>query len=190
MADQAVRRLPGPLLGMLLFISSEVMFFGSLFGAYFTVRAAADTWPPSGTPEIDTLRSGFFSLFLIASSGTQHLATAAIGRGDRSGLLRWLGVTMALGAIFLAGQGLEYAELAGEDFGLDSNIFGTLFFAMTGFHGLHVTGGLIAIGAVAAKAARGDPERYLHGPVEAVSYYWHFVDVVWIGLFSTLYLLR
>jgi heme/copper-type cytochrome/quinol oxidase subunit 3 len=190
MAEQSVRRLPGPLLGMMLFISSEVMFFGSLFGAYFTVRAAAESWPPPGTPDIDVLRSGFFSLFLVASSGTQHLATIAIANGDRKGLLRWLGVTIALGAIFLAGQGLEYASLAGEGFGLDSNVFGTMFFAMTGFHGLHVAGGLVALGAVAAQAARGEPDSYLRGPVEAVSYYWHFVDVVWIALFSTLYLLR
>jgi cytochrome c oxidase subunit III len=185
-----VERMPGLLLGMLLFIASEVMFFGSLFGAYATIKAAASQWPSPGTPEIDAIRTGIFSIFLISSSFTQHAAGRALGRTDRSGTLRWLLVTIALGAVFLAGQAWEYATLLGEGFGIDSNVFGTLFFSMTGFHGLHVLGGLIALLMVAAKVGRGEPEHYLRGPVEAVSYYWHFVDVVWVGLFTTLYVLR
>jgi heme/copper-type cytochrome/quinol oxidase subunit 3 len=183
------RKLPGSLLGMLLFISSEVMFFGSLFGAYFTIRAAAPEWPPAGSPEIDVLRTALFSVLLVSSSATIQLAVNAIGRDDRPRFVRWLLVTIGLGIAFLAGQAIEYAELWSEGFGVSSNVFGTLFFTMTGFHGLHVVGGLIAMAIVGASARRGDVHGGHYGPAEAVSYYWHFVDVVWILLFSTLYLL-
>jgi cytochrome c oxidase subunit 3 len=184
--DVARRGMPGSLLGMLLFISSEVMFFGSLFGAYFTIRAQASEWPPAGTPALSVPRTIVFTLFLLSSSATVQRAVAAAKTGDRSGILRWIGVTMLLGAVFLAGQGIEYAELFADGFDLSSNVFGTLFFTMTGFHGLHVAGGLIAMAIVAAAVSRGD-ER--DGPVEAVSFYWHFVDVVWVAVFGTLYLL-
>jgi cytochrome c oxidase subunit III len=183
-------KFPGSLLGMLLFISSEVMFFGSLFGAYFTIRASASQWPPPGSPEIDVVRTGLFSLFLISSSVTMQLSIGALKRGDRSGLLRWLLTTMVLGAIFLGGQALEYSELWGAGFNVSTNVFLTLFFTMTGFHALHVTGGLIAIAIVASSVSRGEIHARRAGPAEAVSYYWHFVDVVWVLLFSTLYLLK
>ena len=178
---------PGSLLGMLLFISSEVMFFASLFGAYFTLRAAAAEWPPPGSPEIAVLRTALFTAFLLSSSATVQRAVTAARRGNRAETVRWLLLTMSLGVVFLAGQAWEYAELSADGFDLSTNVFVTLFFTMTGFHGLHVIGGLIAMAIVATSARRG----YLsgHGPVEAVSYYWHFVDVVWVVLFATLYLL-
>lgn len=184
------RRMPGALLGMMLFIASELMFFGSLFGAYFTIRADAEVWPPAGTPEIATLRTAFFSLFLIASSVTIQHAVTVLRRDDVAGMMRWLGITMALGLVFLGGQAWEYAELMGEDFVISSNQFATLFFTMTGFHGLHVAGGLTAIAIVWASARGGRVTATRHGTAEAVSYYWHFVDVVWILLFVTLYVLR
>jgi cytochrome c oxidase subunit III len=182
-------KLPGSLLGMLLFISSEVMFFGSLFGAYFTIRASASEWPPAGSPEIDVLRTALFSVLLVSSSATIQAGVGAVKRNDRSGFLRWLLVTIGLGVAFLGGQALEYSELWREGFGVSSNVFLTLFFTMTGFHGLHVLGGLIAMAIVGASVRRGDVHGGRYGPAEAVSYYWHFVDVVWILLFSTLYLL-
>ena len=191
MIDTGARteKMPGSLLGMLLFISSEVMFFGSLFGAYFTIRAAASQWPPAGSPEIDVLRTALFSVLLVSSSATIQLAVGAIKRDDRFGFLRWLVVTIGLGTIFLGGQAIEYSELWREGFGVSSNVFFTLFFTMTGFHGLHVLGGLVAMAIVGASVRRGDVHGGRYGPAEAVSYYWHFVDVVWILLFVTLYLL-
>ncbi|MGH2778015.1 MAG: cytochrome c oxidase subunit 3 [Actinomycetota bacterium] len=182
-------RTPSSLLGMVIFITSELMFFGALFGAYFTIRAQAGEWPPGDTPHIDALRTGVFTVFLVASSFTQHLGVLAIGRGNRGGLLRWTGITILLGVLFLAGQGLEYAELFAEDFTIGTNVFGTLFFTMTGFHGLHVAGGLLMLSIVVAKGRMGHLTAERHGPAEAVGYYWHFVDVVWILLFTVLYLL-
>ncbi|HEX2049701.1 MAG TPA: heme-copper oxidase subunit III [Actinomycetota bacterium] len=181
--------VPSSLLGMTLFIASELVFFGGLFGAYATLRAQAGTWPPDGTPEIDALRAGAFTVLLLASSATQGRAARASARGDRRALVRWLAATLALGVAFLAGQASEYATLAGEGFGVASNQFGALFFTMTGAHGLHVAIGLVMIAVVLA-LARGRGPAPGHGAVEAVSYYWHFVDVVWIGLFSVLYLAR
>src|ERR687891_259091 len=148
--------MPGTLLGMLLFISSELMFFGGLFGAYGTIRAATGEWPPPGSPDLPVLRTALFSL----------------------------------GVVFLAGQGFEYRELWSEGFGISTNVFTTLFFTMTGFHGLHVLGGLLALALVAAGARRGEFSPHRLGPVEAVSYYWHFVDVVWVLLFTVLYIIR
>lgn len=184
------RRMPGALLGMMLFIASELMFFGSLFGAYFTIRAATDPWPPPGTAEIAVLRTAFFSLFLIASSFTIQRAVTVLRTDDVAGTMRWLVITITLGLVFLGGQAWEYSELVGEDFVISTNQFATLFFTMTGFHGLHVAGGLVAIGVVYASARGGRISAARHGTAEAVSYYWHFVDVVWIFLFVTLYVLE
>lgn len=182
--------VPGSLLGMLLFISSELMFFGSLFGSYFTLRAQSSTWPPPDSPELAVARSALFSILLIASSGTMQLGVNAARRDDHRGLVRWLVVTIALGAAFLAGQAWEYADLSSEGFTISTSIHGTTFFTMTGFHALHVIGGLCAIALIAAAARREGYGSRRIGPVEAVSYYWHFVDVIWILLFSTIYLLR
>ena len=187
---QKTEPIQSSLLGMILFISSEIMFFGALFGSYFTLRATAAQWPPAGTPEIGPLPTALFTIALVASSFTQHLGVVAIRKDDHAGLTRWMLVTIGLGAVFLLGQGLEYASLAGEGFRLGSNVFATLFFAMTGFHGLHVLAGLAALAIVAVKSTRGHLSRRRHGAAEAVGYYWHFVDVVWIGLFATLYLLQ
>jgi len=183
------RRTPSSLLGMVIFITSELMFFGALFGAYFTIRAQAGEWPSPGTPHIDALRTAIFTVFLVASSFTQHLGVLAIRKGDRPGLVRWTLVTIGLGVVFLIGQGIEYAELFDEGFTIGTNSFGTLFFTMTGFHGLHVAGGLLMLTIVAAKGRMGHFTSTRHGPAEAVGYYWHFVDVVWLFLFLVLYLM-
>jgi len=188
-AAPAVRRTPGSLLGMVIFITSELMFFGALFGAYFTIRAQAGEWPPEGTPHIDALRTAIFTIFLVASSFTQHLGVMAIRKGKKDGCVLWTAVTIALGLVFLGGQALEYSELFDEGFTIGTNVFGTLFFTMTGFHGLHVAGGLLMLAIVGAKARMGHFTAERHGPAEAVGYYWHFVDVVWLFLFLVLYLL-
>jgi cytochrome c oxidase subunit 3 len=182
--------VPGSLLGMLLFISSELMFFGSLFGAYFTIRAISSSWPPPGSPGLAVPRTALFSVLLLASSATIQRGVRAARRNDRSGLVRWLLVTIVLGLAFLSGQTWEYAQLSAEGLTISTSIYGATFFALTGFHALHVLAGLCAIALLAAAARRQGYGAHRLGPVEAVSYYWHFVDVIWVLLFATIYLLR
>lgn len=164
-------RVPPSLLGMTLFVSSEVMFFGGLFAAYFMLRGTAGEWPPPGSVETSLVLPSILTACLLASSVTAHA-----GR---------LGATIALGTLFLAGQAYEYAELSAEGLAASTDVFATLFFTITGFHGLHVAVGLVMLVTVALRR-----ERAAGGPAEAVAYYWHFVDAVWVLVFLTLYVLR
>ena len=176
--------VPPSLLGMLLFIASEVMFFGGLFGAYFTIRTRADQWPPAGTPALEISLTVALTVVLMSSSLTQHLAVNAIKRDDRSGMVRWIAGTIFLGLAFVCGQAYEYSTVG---FSPTDNVFATLFFTITGFHGAHVVGGLIVLLLVVLQAGRFSAER--HGHVEAATYYWHFVDAVWLFVFSSVYVL-
>jgi cytochrome c oxidase subunit III len=182
--------MPASLLGVILFVASECVFFAALFGAYFTIRAQAPTWPPEGftaehikawpIPAIATS-------LLVLSSVTMQFAVWAIRRGDRATMMRFLKITLILGGIFLAAQGYDYATLG---FSIHDTVFGTTFFTMTGFHGAHVAGGLVFIYLMLARGWSGQLTREDHTGLEAAAIYWHFVDVVWIGLFATLYLLK
>ena len=178
--------MSAPALGMILFIASEVMFFAALFGAYFTIRAGAAEWPPPGT-HLDLLVPALATGVLVASSATVHLAATGAEHGHRARTSRWLGVTIALGALFLGAQAFEYSQL---DFSLSDHAYGTLFYSLTGFHALHVFAGLVTLALVWSKNARGQVSAERPGPVVAAGLYWHFVDVVWVFLFATLYLLR
>jgi cytochrome c oxidase subunit 3 len=178
------------LLGMVLFIASEVMFFGGLFGAYFTIRSAATKWPPPDTPHLSTLYAAVLTTILVSSSVTMQFGVWSIRRNDSRRLMRWLALSLLLGLCFLVGQGLEYSKLIGEGMTLSSGVFGSTFFTLTGFHGAHVAGGAAFILIVLLRARSGQFTARHHDTVEMASYYWHFVDVVWIGLFSTIYLLR
>jgi cytochrome c oxidase subunit 3 len=179
------------ILGMLLFITSEVMFFAGLFAAYFNVRAAAPVWPPvEFQDKLHVLPfAGPATVMLIISSFTCQVGVWAIRKNDRRGLTRAIAVTIALGATFLAIQITDYVNLYGEGVRLDSGTFGTTFYTLTGFHGAHVFGGLIMLTVVLYRSISGQFSSRHHDMVEATSLYWHFVDVVWIVLFSTLYLL-
>ena len=174
------------LVGMLLFIASEIMFFAGLFGAYFNIRAEHTVWPPQGF-ELDLGLAAVLTVILVSSSFTMQYAVSCIRKGDRTGMVRAMTVTVILGVIFLCGQLYDYATLG---FGISSGVYGTLFFTMTGFHGAHVLGGVIGMSVVLLRGINGQFSARHHTAVEAVSIYWHFVDVVWIGLFSTLFLLR
>jgi cytochrome c oxidase subunit III len=182
------------LLGMLLFIGSEVMFFAGLFAAYFNARAAAQPfWPPPNLEHV--IEPGpvpiVATAVLIASSFTMQYAVSRIRSGDRRGMNRALAVTLIMGILFLGAQAFDYAELLTEHgFGINSGIYGTLFYTMTGFHGAHVFGGVVGITVVLLRGVAGQFSARHHVAVEAVSIYWHFVDVVWIALFFTLYLLK
>lgn len=171
--------------GVVVWLASELMFFAGIFAAYFTLRAVNDTWPPEGV-EPETVRTGIATVVLVASSGTMHLAVAAARREDRRGAIRWLGVTALLGILFLSNQALEYAE---APFTISDHAYGSIFYTATGIHGLHVIGGLAFMGAVAATIA-GRSRAPAHQTVEVCSYYWHFVDVVWVALFLTIYVVK
>ena len=171
--------------GVVVWLASELMFFAGLFAAYFTIRSVNDVWPPEGV-ELETARTAVATAVLIASSGTMHFAVLAAKREDRRAAIRWLGLTALLGVIFLSNQVLEYAQAT---FQIDEHAYGTIFYTMTGLHGLHVVGGLVFMGAVAAAIA-GRSRAPTEPTVEVCAYYWHFVDVVWVALFATIYLVK
>ncbi len=182
--------MPTALLGMLLFIASEVMFFGGLFATYFNARASvpAGTWgPPEGAHELDIALAGVLTAILLASSFTMQFGVWAIRRGDARGLRMWTAITLVLGVLFLAGQLYDYSVLG---FSIADSSFGTTFYTLTGFHGAHVFGGVVGLTIILARTLRGQFSARNHVAVEAVSMYWHFVDVVWIAVFSTIYFLR
>jgi cytochrome c oxidase subunit 3 len=167
------------------------MFFGGLFGAYFTIRSAATQWPPEGTDvHLETWYAAVLTTILVSSSVTMQFGVWAIRRNDQRKLQLWLIVSLLLGVAFLCGQANEYRTLIGEGMTLSSGVFGSTFYTLTGFHGAHVAGGAAFILIVFLRARSGQFTARYHDTVEMASYYWHFVDVVWIGLFSTIYLLR
>jgi cytochrome c oxidase subunit 3 len=174
------------LLGVRLGILSEVMLFGALFAAYFVIRSESGGWPPNGEERPELLLPGLNTLLLVSSSVTMQWAVRAIGRGEVATMRRALRITLLLGSIFILVQGYEFAT---NGFGLDDGVFGSTFYTLTGFHGAHVLAGLGFMAIVATRARRGLISREHHTAVEAASYYWHFVDVVWLFLFSTLYVL-
>jgi cytochrome c oxidase subunit 3 len=185
------RGISNPILGMILFITSEVMFFSGLFAAYFATRAANQPWPPAAFKHIlDPLGPIMLAtILLITSSFTCQFAVWSIRKGDRKGYIRNISITFVLGIIFLIMQVYDYSLLFGEGMTLGSGPFGTTYFTLTGFHGAHVFGGVLMLGVVLYRGMAGQFSAKHHDAVEAVSLYWHFVDVVWILLFSILYLI-
>jgi cytochrome c oxidase subunit III len=193
-APGAVNRPNMVSVGTIVWLSSELMFFAALFAMYFTIRSVTGeaNWPPEAfnLPEPWSF-SGFNTLVLVLSSLTCQLGVFAAERGDVGGLRRWFIITFLMGAFFIGGQTFEYSTLIKEGGTISSSAYGSVFYLTTGFHGLHVTGGLIAFLLVLGRtyAAR----RFTHEQATTaivVSYYWHFVDVVWIGLFATIFMIR
>jgi cytochrome c oxidase subunit 3 len=184
-----------PVLGMLLFITSEVMFFAGLFAAYFSIRASTVPWPPINATTGEQFELHALpivlpaTIILVISSFTAWMGERAITRDDRSGFIRSFAVTLALGITFLALQLYDYLELMHEGITLSSGTFGTTFYTLTGFHGAHVLGGVLMLGVVLYRGMAGQFSSKHHDMVLAASYYWHFVDIVWILLFLILYVL-
>ena len=173
--------------GTIVWLSSELMFFAALFGMYFTLRAEAAPalWTPPDI-KVDGLRL-FFTSVLIASSGTMQMAVHRIKQGNVSSMRRWTVLTMVMGITFLAGQAHEWINLP---FTIASDAYGSAFYAMTGFHGLHVFAGLLIMMVMLGRAATGAYSDREYAGVEVTAYYWHFVDIVWIGLFTTIFVIR
>ncbi|MGJ9423734.1 heme-copper oxidase subunit III [Aeromicrobium sp. CF3.5] len=188
--------------GTIVWLSSELMFFAGLFAAYFTIRAINPELWALETEKLNVPFATANTAILVASSVTCQFGVFAAERGKAGrtgkvwqfglwGMREWFILTYVMGAIFIGGQAYEYAELVRENVTIPSSAYGSLFYLATGFHGLHVVGGLLAFLIVIARtflARKFTHEQAISAIV--VSYYWHFVDIVWVGLFATIYLIQ
>jgi cytochrome c oxidase subunit 3 len=188
-AGHGKKGLGNPVLGMLLFIVSEIMFFAGLFAAYFSLRTATGIWPPEGNGAFElhseVLFPAIMTSLLVLSSVTCQIAVWRIRKGDRQGMNRALLMTVLLGVTFLIGQAYDYTQLG---FGIADGVFGSTFYVLTGFHGAHVLGGVLMLTVCLYRGGLGQFSAEHHDMVEATSIYWHFVDVVWLLLFALLYI--
>jgi cytochrome c oxidase subunit III len=201
-ASAAINRPNMVSVGTIVWLSSELMFFASLFAMYFTIRAVnPDLW----SAETEILNIPFATvntLILVLSSVTCQLGVFAAERGQVRragsllkvkawGLREWYVLTYIMGAVFVSGQILEYATLVTEGATLQANGYWSVFYITTGFHAMHVAGGLLAFLFVLGRSYATKKYTHEHATTAVVvSYYWHFVDVVWIGLFATIYLVK
>ncbi len=176
--------------GMVFFIASEALIFANFIAAYLYlyIRNGGQWTLPSGErlPWLFPLGN---TVILLSSSAFVHLAGSGIRKGNQKMLKFGLAMTIVLGAIFLGGQVYEYLTLFGEHFTIGYGTFGSSFFTLTGFHGLHVTIGVLFLLVVLIRSFRGDFTQQKHFGVQAAEMYWHFVDGVWVFVFSTVYLL-
>jgi cytochrome c oxidase subunit III len=180
------REMSGPVLGMVLFVASEAMFFAAFFGGYFTIRANAKEWPPAGIPHLEITIASILTVILVLSSVVIQLSLRSIRNGDARKATVFLGATIALGIVFLLLQLYDYSQLG---FGVKDGTFGTLFYVMTGIHMAHVFGGVAFLGLVFGQGMSGVLTPSNHDSLAAGAIYWDFVDVVWLLLFTTFYLL-
>lgn len=176
--------------GTIIWLSSELMFFAGLFAMYFVARAQAHGHWPMEPTELNLKLAVPVTAVLVASSFTCQMGVFAAERGDVFGLRRWYTVTLIMGAMFVAGQGYEYTNLVKEGTTISSTVYGSVFYITTGFHGLHVIGGLIAFVFLLIRTSLSKFTPAQATAAIVVSYYWHFVDIVWIGLFATIYFIR
>ncbi|MCI0155839.1 heme-copper oxidase subunit III [Leifsonia shinshuensis] len=188
--------------GTIVWLGSEVMFFAGLFAIYFTLKSTSGALWTAETAHLNIPYAAVNTTILVLSSVTCQMGVFAAERLQprrsgglfqfwKWGMVEWFALSYIMGAIFVSGQVLEYATLVSEGIAFDSNAYGSAFYLTTGFHALHVTGGLIAfllvIGRAFAVKTFGHKEAT---SAIVVSYYWHFVDVVWIGLFAVIYIIR
>ncbi len=188
--------------GTIVWLASELMFFAALFACYFTIRAVAPELWTQETAKLNVPFAAVNTTVLVLSSVTCQLGVFAAERGQvgrsgrvfevaKWGLREWFVLTYLMGSFFIAGQATEYASLIHDGVTIPSSAYGSIFYLTTGFHGIHVTGGLVAFLFVLGRtflARHFTHEQAVTAIV--VSYYWHFVDIVWIALFATIYLLQ
>jgi cytochrome c oxidase subunit 3 len=179
-------RVDPQMLGMLLFIISEVMVFGAFFTAYFFIRVVQGAeWPAAGT-ELPVAIAGVNTAILLSSSLTLHWALVSIKNDDRNGFRAGILLTTLLGATFLFVQINEYVHIG---FAPQDHAQGSIFYGLTGLHGAHVAIGLLLLLSVSIRAFRGHYSAKSHAGVEIPGIYWHFVDVMWIVVYATIYIL-
>ena len=179
-------RVDASILGIFLFIASEIMLFGAFFTAYFFVRVVAGTAWPTPPFHLPVFVAGINTLILVTSSFTMHWALQSIKRDNHAGLQAGLLLTFLMGLTFLLTQVLEYSRIG---FAPKDGAFGTIFYCLTGLHGAHVAVGLLLLLAATVRAFRGHYSSSAHHGVEIPGIYWHFVDVMWIVVYSTVYIL-
>ncbi|MFB9775143.1 cytochrome c oxidase subunit 3 [Brevibacterium otitidis] len=187
--------------GFIVWLSSELMFFAALFAMYFTIRSVVPEMWEAETAKHDVVFASINTTILVLSSVTcqfgvfkaEHFKprrTGSLLNIGSWGMVEWYYLSFILGAIFIGGQVLEYATLVSEGIAINSNAYGSVFYLTTGFHGLHVLGGLLAFLLVIGRAHAA--KRFGHREATfaiCMSYYWHFVDIVWVGLFFVIYIL-
>ena len=174
-------------MGVIVWLASELMFFSGLFAAYFSLRAATPVWPPKAD-QIDVPPVLVATILLVLSSFTMQYGVRRAVNKSRYGFLGWLALTFALGLLFEVMQISDYITRA---FGIDRDAYSSAFYTMTGFHWLHVMGGLVGMIIIGARVLRSP--RFGHRTVpsiEFLSYYWHFVDVVWVAMFLAIFVLK
>lgn len=174
-------------LGMWLFIASEVMFFGGLLSAFLHFKLRPPIDPGQGL--LDVVLVGINTFVLLTSSFTVAIGLASAKEGKKGRLAGFIGLTIVLGLAFFGGQIYEFIALWEEGVTLSSSVFGSSFFTLTGFHGLHVLIGVVWASAVLVRAIRGGYTQDNYQGVEIFGLYWHFVDIVWIVLFTLIYLI-
>jgi len=180
-------------LGMWIFLAGDAMSFGALLCAYGALRATSADWPrPSSVLGIGL--TAFMTFLLICSSVTMVKGLSAIKHNDRAGARNFLALTVLGGAMFLGMQAFEWTHLIREGLGLTGNpwgasLFGTTFFLTTGFHGCHVFGGVVYLSIITLQIASGKYSATNYNPIEIAGLYWHFVDLIWILVFTFIYLL-
>jgi cytochrome c oxidase subunit 3 len=176
--------------GTIVWLSSELMFFAALFAMYFSIRAADYHMWQVHTPSLNVPYATANTIVLVLSSVTCQLGVFAAEKGDVFALRRWFTITFVMGLIFVLGQANEYRSLVHDGVKLNGDGYGSMFYLTTGFHGLHVTGGLIAFIVYMIRTTMGRFTPAQATSAIVVSYYWHFVDIVWIALFSMIYWLQ
>ena len=176
--------------GTIVWLASELMFFAALFAMYFAIRAADYRMWEVHTEVLNIPYATTFTVILVLSSVTCQLGVFAAEKGDVFALRRWFTITFVMGLLFVLGQANEYRNLVHEGIKINSDGYGSMFYLTTGFHGLHVTGGLIAFILLLIRTTMGRFTPAQATSAIVVSYYWHFVDVVWIALFAMIYWLQ
>lgn len=172
--------------GVIVFLASDVMLFSPFFAAYFLLRSTNQPWPPAGV-ELDTLRAALATIALVASSFALVVADRAQERGDRATMQRWILATIALGGVFLVNQIAEYATLS---FAASDHPYGSIYWGITGLHSLHVTCGLAALALLFVRASRTPSLDEVSPWANGISMFWHLVDIIWLGVFTMIWIIR
>ncbi|MEO8726471.1 MAG: cytochrome c oxidase subunit 3 [Acidobacteriaceae bacterium] len=173
-------------LAVLLFLASEGIFFAFLITGYVFYHGAVKNGPDAHN-SLDVLKTGIYTIILLSSSATIYMAERALKRKQK-GFSFWMGITVVCGLVFLFGEMREYMRLLQQNVTISRNLFGSTYYTVTGFHAAHVTIGIILMGILLLLSFRGGIKEKDHIGVEVISYYWHFVDVVWVAVFSVIYL--
>lgn len=172
--------------GVIVFLASDLMLFATFFAAYFLLRSTSDQWPPIGT-DLETPRALVFTLVLVSSSFTMIAADRAHARGDRRSMKGWLIGTILLGGAFLTNQIADYATL---EFRADDGTYGSIYWGLTGLHTMHVTAGLCVLSLLFMRAMRARTLEDMSSWAGGVSLFWHLVDVVWVAVFITIWVIK